>query len=79
LMSVRVMPGPPFEAGTPTKLLDTPFLFSVSPGRAYDVSPDGTRFLMIRETARAAETPRSPRLIVVLNWQEELKRLVPTK
>jgi hypothetical protein len=41
-------------------------------GRNYDVSADGTRFLMIKEA------PRSSReLAVVLNWFEELRRRVP--
>ena len=46
---------------------------------AYDISPDGQRFLMIKDGsgADAAAAPRN--LIVVLNWVEELKRLVPTK
>jgi hypothetical protein len=47
-------------------------------GRTYDVSPDGQRFLMIK----AAETDAGaapPALIVVQHWDEELKRLVPTK
>jgi hypothetical protein len=42
------------------------------------VSPDGQRFLMIT----APETDASaapPALIVVQRWDEELKRLVPTK
>ena len=38
----------------------------------YDVSPDG-RFVMIIPTGRNNE------LEFVLNWTEELKRLVPTK
>jgi hypothetical protein len=39
----------------------------------YDVSLDGQRFVFVREDANAS------RLHVVLNWHEELKRLVPTK
>jgi hypothetical protein len=39
----------------------------------YDVSLDGQRFLMVKE-----ESP-SGRPNVVLNWFDELKRLVPTK
>ena len=37
---------------------------------AYDVSPDGARFLMI-------VNDESVRLDLVLNWTEELKKLVP--
>jgi serine/threonine-protein kinase len=39
----------------------------------YDVSPDGQRFVMVKDDSS------SGRLNVVLNWFEELKRLVPTK
>jgi hypothetical protein len=44
----------------------------------YDVSPDGQRFPMIKALGTdASATP--PALIVVQHWDEELKRLVPTK
>jgi Tol biopolymer transport system component len=46
----------------------------VEGGTAYDVAPDG-RFVMLKE---ARESPESTYLIVVENWFEELKRLVPT-
>jgi serine/threonine-protein kinase len=49
-------------------------------GRTYDVSPDGTRFLRVKVTD---DGPRSNgaliSFVVVENWFEELKRLVPTK
>ena len=41
----------------------------------YDISPDGQRFLMMKE----GDLPETQDQInVVLNWFEELKRLVPT-
>ena len=41
----------------------------------YDISRDGKRFLMIKEE----ELPEAEDQInVVLNWSEELKRLVPS-
>lgn len=47
-------------------------------GRSYDVSPDGQRFLMIKEGgADGAATPAS--IIVVQHGVDELERLVPTK
>jgi hypothetical protein len=50
-----------------------------SKGRTYDIAPDGQRLLMIKDGsgADAAAAPRN--LVLVLNWVEELKRLVPTK
>jgi eukaryotic-like serine/threonine-protein kinase len=60
-------------------LFDVPFRRPTSSagGRSYDVAPDG-RFLVIQPIARAQ--PRSPgsSIVVVQNWLEELKRLVPT-
>ena len=44
-------------------------------GRAYDVTPDGQRFLMIKEGGDEPTAPQN--LIVVLNWFEELRRRVP--
>jgi hypothetical protein len=43
----------------------------------YDISPDGERFLMIKEGG-GSEQARPPGTIVVQHWTEELKRLVPT-
>ncbi len=45
-------------------------------GRTYDVSPDGKRFLMIKEGNPAGETAPT-QVILVQNWTDELKRLVP--
>ncbi|MGD8500557.1 MAG: protein kinase [Phycisphaerales bacterium] len=44
--------------------------------RDYDVSRDGKKFLMIKENE---DQPAATQLIVVLNWFEELERLVPTE
>jgi serine/threonine-protein kinase len=40
--------------------------------RSYDISPDGKRFVMIKDEERARPAP-----ILVQHWTEELKRLVP--
>jgi len=77
VMSVAVRPGPTWNAGTPTKLFDgRTFLRTTSTGlgRTYDVAKDG-RFLMVKEPSsdRASSIP----MVVVQNWFEELKRLVP--
>jgi serine/threonine-protein kinase len=80
LMRVPVKTGSSFEAGTPRKLFDAPYLRRGGGlGRMYDVSLDGQRFLMIKEINAADERPQSPRINLVQNWFEELKRLVPTK
>ena len=45
-------------------------------GANYDVSPDGERFLMIKQVENSAVTPQ---IIIVENWFTELKRLAPTE
>ena len=78
VMRVAVEGAATFRAGTPTRLFQGPYL---GPGagrgfRTYDVSPDGQRFLMIKE-GTPEESGAPPSLILVQNWTEELKRLVP--
>ncbi len=41
----------------------------------FDVSPDGQRFLLIRTESQSRPT----RLDIIINWFDELKRLVPTR
>ncbi len=66
---------PTFTAGNPVVLFRGRYGTSET-GVNYDISPDGQRFLMIKE---ADEDEGQPGQInVVLNWFEELKRLVPT-
>jgi serine/threonine-protein kinase len=74
LMSVAIRGETPVEWGTGEKLFGGEYLFS-SPGQTLDAAPDG-RFLVIKEDSGAPRVPDS--LIVVQNWFEELKRLVPT-
>jgi Tol biopolymer transport system component len=81
LMSVPVERGTTWSAGAPTKMFAGRFFFSdslgaIGEGRTYDASPDGQRFLMIRDSGGDASVLRN--MMVVQNWQEELKRLVPT-
>ena len=66
-----------FRPGMPTQLFQGPYFASVPEYalRTYDVSPDGQRFLMIKEGATEGRTRAG--FTVVQNWFEELKRLVP--
>ena len=75
--SVPIQTAPTFSAGTPTKLFDGRYVGSPF-WRTYDVSPDGQRFLMIKDNAAGDQTSTPASMVVVLNWSEELKRLVPT-
>ncbi len=66
-----------FRPGLPTQLFQGPYFASVAEYafRTYDVSPDGQRFLMIKEGATEGRTRAG--FTVVQNWFEELKRLAP--
>ena len=65
-----------WSAGTPAKLLEPKYFGTGSnPGRTYDISPDGQRFLMIKQGSSDQAPP--PQIVVVQHWTEELKRLVP--
>ena len=77
VMAVPIQPGPTFVAGSPVVVFDGPYVAPLA-GRSYDVSSDGQRFLMIKENESSGKAS-PPQLIVVQNWTEELKRLVPTK
>ena len=79
LMRVGVAPGPTWAASEPTRLFEG--RYGASPnqnGRTYDIAPDGKRFLMIKASGSADQTAAPTSLVVVQNWREELKRLVPT-
>jgi len=80
LDAVRVTTQPSFTFGEATPV-PRPFL-NLGPGleRPYDISRDGQRFLGLIDAAQTqAGAPAAPQIQVVLNWFEELKRLVPTK
>ena len=71
---MTVESGPDIAAGRPQLVFEGPY--DPDPNLVglpnYDVSPDGSRFLMVQTDALA---PAS--FTLVQNWHEELKRLVP--
>jgi Tol biopolymer transport system component len=82
LMSVPVSSGPTFAWGTPTKLFANSFYVGrgvASRGSTYDVSPDGRRFIMLKTTGDPGQLAEQATVVVVKNWGEELKRLVPAR
>ncbi len=72
-MSVEVKEGAilELETGTPKVLFEANALLANN--RKYCVTSDGQRFLFIERVGKNVEP-----IHVVLNWHEELKRLVPT-
>lgn len=76
MISVEVQTEPVFRASTPRVLFEGDFLDHDLPWkRDWDVSPDGKRFLMVQ----SEEEPVYAKVKIVLNWFEELKRLVPVE
>jgi serine/threonine-protein kinase len=81
LMVVPVEPrGGVWQTMPPTRLFEgNRYAVSVAgyPGHSYDVAPDG-RFLMIKEGGADSDTA-PPQIVLVQHFDEELKRLVPTR
>ena len=76
LMSVPVVPGRTWKAQAPVRIIDPDVLRDVSISlRTYDVSPDGQRFLVIKDAPGERTAASPPQVIVVQNWVEEWKRL----
>ena len=75
LMKVSVEShGSAWSTGASQKLLDNRYFSGGGVPRQYDVAPDGERLLMLKQASDHGLTE----IAVVLNWHEELKRLVPT-
>ena len=71
-MAVPVQTEPSFAPGNAEEVFGG--YYAGTFGRNYDIAPDGERFLMVKENAGGD----SAEFVVVLNWFEELKRLVPS-
>ena len=67
---------PAFSASQPAQLELPAILASTSGLREYDLMPDGKRLLVVLPEG-AGDAGRTSQINVVLNWHEELKRLVP--
>ena len=73
--AVAVAMRPDGSIGAPRRLFDRSKFLLNDRFHSYSVSPDGKRFFKIQRDP--GSVPRQ--LNVILNWTEELKRLVPMK
>jgi len=77
MMAVEISTHPTFSPGKPSLLFEGRY-GGTGGARAvradYDITPDGQRFLMVQ-----AQERDTGQINVILNWFEELKRLVPTE
>jgi serine/threonine-protein kinase len=81
VMRVGVERGTSWASTPPSMIVKAEGYFTVpgaNPGRTYDVTPDGQRFLMIKTAGDAGGTGVSS-INVVVNWFEELKAKVPRR
>ena len=67
--------GTTFIAGNSTKVFDTAYV-EPNPARHYDVSPDGQRFLMLKDVSARDPNATPANMVVVEHWFEELKSRV---
>jgi len=74
MMAVRYSSAPAFAPSTPQLLFEGNYGFHPRREGNYSVSPDGQRFLMLKN--REVDAAQS-RIQVTLNWFDELKRRVP--
>jgi Tol biopolymer transport system component len=83
VMAVPIDTKSTFTVGKPRVLFQGPYVTGYDDSPAWDISPDGKRFLMIKQPAQqpAASAPAVPRqkINIVVNWFEELKQRVPVK
>lgn len=77
MMAVDITTQPSFSAGSPRMLFAGEYVPAGYPNTYadYDVSADGQRFLMIKQSEQGTAVTQ---INVVQNWFEELKRRVPT-
>ena len=78
MFAVSATTAPALKVGTPVLLFQEPYYIAPtgSPRPQYDVTADGQRFLLLTPGA-ASDSASASHIVIVQNWTEELKRLVP--
>jgi hypothetical protein len=85
-LAVGITTQPSFAVGNAAPVTFLDFLGNAGPSvvRNYDIAPDGRTINVVAAGQASGQTASSgalaaPQIQVVLNWTEELKRLVPVK
>ena len=78
IVAVPVESSQTFRAGAPQVLFSGPYLALQDQRLTFDVTNDGSRFLLIKRATGEDEAPPQT-IVIVENWFEELERLVPTE
>jgi Tol biopolymer transport system component len=74
--------GNTFSYGNPRPLFEGPYVTDEADpggGPTYALSPDGKRFLMMKALEPDGGRSGQTQIVVVLNWLDELQRLLPAK
>ena len=69
MVSAEITPGAAFGVGRQRPLFSVSRALSAGPIPMYSMSPDGQRFLMVRES----EASQQSELVVAENWLQQLK------
>ncbi len=77
MMSVAIETEPTFTLGTRESLFETA-LYRRGTARRVAIAPDG-RFLLLKASGESEDSATPSSIVVVENWFEELKQLVPTE
>ncbi|HEY7670690.1 MAG TPA: protein kinase [Gammaproteobacteria bacterium] len=78
LVAVNVELGETFRPGTQQTLFSGRYLAGQALRGVYDVTEDGQRFLLIKRVEGERDSVERT-IVIVENWFEEVKRLVPTE
>ncbi len=76
VMAIEVDTDGGFRFGQPTQLFAGNYVANPGGVRQYHVGPDG-RFLMMRDATQPTDNENLTQVVLVQNWFEELRRLVP--
>lgn len=77
MMAVPVRTSATFDHDSPHALFEWPIVGTG--GRNYDVSPDGRRFLVLKQAGSGVTESNAlrPQIVIVENWTDELKPRAP--
>ena len=78
--AVSVTTKPTLKIGQPILIFQGPSYVprTGSPRAQYDVTADGQRLLLLAPVAGMNTAESRPRIVIVQNWFDELKRRMPT-
>ena len=81
MFAVPVTTAPTLKVGNSVELFQGSYYVAASgsPRPQYDVTYDGQRLLMLAPNVSANTSPPRPRIVVVQNWFEQVKRLLPVE